>query len=87
MSTIRNKVILIGNLGSDPEIKSLENDKKYARISLATHEAYKNQQGERVTDTTWHTLIAWGKLAEVSERFLKKGVEICAEGKIVNNNW
>ena len=87
MNSIRNKVILIGNLGSDPEVKSIENDKKLARFSLATNEMLKNKLGEKVTETTWHTVIAWGKLAELSERFLKKGSEIAVEGKLVNNNW
>ena len=87
MNNIRNKVTLIGNLGNHPEVKSFDNNKKLARLSLATNEVYKNQKGERVNETTWHNVVAWGPLAEITEKFLKKGSEICVEGKLVNKTW
>ncbi len=87
MKSIRNKVTLIGNLGNQPEIKVFDNNRKLARLSLATNEVYKNQKGEKVTETTWHNIVAWGPLAEISERLLKKGSEVCVEGKIINKTW
>jgi len=87
MNAMRNRVQLIGNPGADPEVKSLDNGKKMARFSLATNENYKNQQGERVTDTQWHNLVAWGKVAELVEKFVKKGKEIGIEGKLVNRQY
>lgn len=87
MNALRNKVQLIGNLGMDPEIKSLDGGKKLAKMSIATNETYKNNKGEKVTETQWHNLIAWGKTAEICEKFLKKGSEIAIEGKLVNRNY
>ncbi len=87
MSSLRNKVTLIGNLGSDPEVKTFDKDKKMAKLSLATNETYKNQKGEKITETSWHNLIIWGKQAEFCEKYLKKGTEIVAEGKLVNRNY
>ncbi len=87
MNALRNKVQLIGNLGMDPEVKSLDGGKKLAKVSLATNETYKNAKGERVTETQWHNLIAWGKTAEIVEKFLKKGSEVAVEGKLINRNY
>ncbi len=87
MNALRNKVQLIGNLGADPEIKALDGGKKLAKMNLATNENYKNAKGEKVTETQWHNLIAWGKTAEIVEKFLKKGSEIAVEGKLINNNY
>ena len=87
MNALRNKVQLIGNLGMDPEIKNLDGGKKLAKMSIATNETYKNNKGEKVTETQWHNLIAWGKTAEICEKFLKKGSEIAVEGKLVNRNY
>jgi single-strand DNA-binding protein len=87
MSTVCNNVQLIGNLGKDPEIKQFEAGKKMAKVSLATTEFYKNDKGEKVSDTQWHNLIAWGKTAEVMERFLKKGAEVAVLGKLVTRNY
>ena len=87
MNNIRNKVTLIGNLGNHPEVKTFDNNKKLARLALATNESYKNHKGERVNETTWHNVVAWGPLAEITEKFLKKGSEICVEGKLVNKTW
>ncbi|MGZ3863679.1 MAG: single-stranded DNA-binding protein [Bacteroidia bacterium] len=87
MNTMRNKVTLIGNLGNAPEVKTFEGDKKMARVSLATSETYKNKKGERVTDTTWHTVVAWGPLVNILEKYTQKGSEIAVEGKLVNRNY
>ena len=87
MNTLRNKVQLIGNLGQNPEVKELNGGKKVAKFSLATNETYRNKAGEKVTDTQWHNLVAWGKTAEVIEKYLKKGSEVAIEGKILNRNY
>ena len=87
MNTLRNKVQLIGNLGSNPEIKNLDGGKKLAKLNLATNETYKNAKGEKVTETQWHNLIAWGKTADIIEKYLLKGHEVAIEGKLVNNNY
>ena len=87
MNALKNKVQLIGNLGMDPEVKALNGGKKLAKMSIATNETYKNAKGEKVTETQWHNLIAWGKTADLVEKFLKKGSEIAIEGKLINNNY
>ncbi len=84
---MRNRVQLIGNLGQDPEIKEFGEEKKVAHMSLATNETYKNSKGEKVTETQWHTIIAWGKLAEIAEKYLTKGIEIAIDGKLVNRSY
>lgn len=87
MSTLRNKVQLIGNLGQDPEIVSLDSGKKLAKFSLATNDSYKNKQGERVEDTQWHNIVAWGKTVDVIEKYLTKGREVAIEGKLTSRSW
>ncbi len=87
MTTMRNSVQLIGNAGSDPEIKTLANDNKMARFSLATDDFYTNQKGERVEETQWHRILAWGKTAETIEKEVKKGRRMILNGKLVNNSW
>lgn len=87
MNALRNKVQLIGNLGVNPEVKAFEGGKKLAKFSLATNEYYKNAKGEKVTDTQWHNLVAWGNSANYIEKYLKKGMEVAIEGKLVNNNY
>lgn len=82
MNNLRNKVQLIGNVGQLPEVKTLDNGRKVANISLATNETYINAKGEKITNTQWHTLVAWGKSAEILENYIKKGDEIAIEGKI-----
>ncbi len=84
---MRNKVTLIGNLGQNPEVKELNGGKKVAKFSLATCESYRNKAGEKITDTQWHNLIAWGKTAEIVEKYVKKGSEIAIEGKLLNRNY
>lgn len=87
MNSLRNKVQLIGNLGGNPEVVNLESGKKLAKFSIATNESYKNAQGEKVEDTQWHNIIAWGKTAEIVENYLTKGNEVAIEGKLVNRNY
>ncbi len=87
MYALRNKVQLIGRLGNVPDVKLTEKGKKWARFSLATHETYRNTVGEKVTETQWHYLVAWGKLAEVAEKYLEKGREMAIEGKLVNRSY
>lgn len=87
MNTLRNKVQLIGNLGNAPEVKTLDGGNKLARISIATNETYKNSKGEKVTETQWHNVIAWGKTAEIIEKYFTKGLEVMVEGKLVNRNY
>jgi single-strand DNA-binding protein len=88
MNSLRNSVRLVGNLGADPEIKNFDsNSKQLARFSLATTESYKNDKGERVTETQWHNLIAWGSQAKFISTYLKKGDEVAIEGKLTNKNW
>ena len=84
---MRNKVTLIGNLGQNPEVKELGEGKKLAKFSLATNETYRNRAGEKVTDTQWHNLTAWGKTADIIEKYLKKGSEVAVEGKLLNRNY
>jgi len=87
MRSLSNTVNLIGNLGMDPEVKSMSSGSKMARFSLATSDTYKNQKGEKVTDTQWHNIVIWGNLAEVVEKYLKKGNQIAVEGRLVNRIW
>ncbi len=87
MKDLRNRVQLIGNLGMDPEVKDLDGGNKLAKFSVATSQSYTNNKGEKVKDTQWHNIIAWGKLAETAEKYLKKGSEVALEGKIVYRNY
>lgn len=87
MYALKNKVQLIGNLGNAPEIKTLDGGKKMARFSIATNESYRNAKGEKVTETQWHNLVAWGKVAEIVEKYLNKGSEVAIEGKLTNRSY
>ena len=87
MYALKNKVQLIGNLGNAPEVKTIESGKKLARFSVATNESYRNANGEKVTETTWHNLVAWGKVAEIAEKYLTKGSEVAIEGKLINRSY
>jgi single-strand DNA-binding protein len=87
MYALKNKVQLIGNLGNVPDVKEVANGKKLARFSMATNEVYKNDKGERVTETQWHQLIAWGKVADIIEKYTSKGTEVAVEGKLTNRSY
>ncbi|MCL4170112.1 UNVERIFIED_CONTAM: hypothetical protein GTU68_019232 [Idotea baltica] len=87
MNTIKNKVQLIGNLGKDPEIVNLESRKKIAKFSLATSDTYKNSEGEKITQTEWHNIIAWNKTADIVKEFIKKGSLCTVEGKLTHRSY
>ena len=82
-----NKVILVGRVGQDPEVRHLENGNQVANFSLATNEYYKNRNGERVNDTDWHNIVAWGKIAEIVEMFVTKGTPLYVVGKLKTRSW
>lgn len=87
MSSIRNKVQLIGRLGTKPEFKEFESGKKKTSFSLATNEYYYNKAGEKIEETTWHNMVAWEKTAERLAKLTDKGTEIAIEGKISNRSY
>lgn len=87
MSNLRNRVQLIGHVGNDPEVQILESGRKLVRLSLATNENYTNKEGERVTKTEWHNVVAWNKTAELIESYVTKGKEIGIDGKLTSRNW
>lgn len=82
-----NKVMLIGNLGQEPEVKYLDNNRVVANFSLATSETYTDRSGERKTDTEWHRIEMWDNLAKIAEKYLKKGQQVYIEGKIRTQTW
>jgi single-strand DNA-binding protein len=82
-----NKVILIGFLGSDPEVKTLDSSVKVARVSLATSESYTDKSGKKVENTEWHNLVIWRGLADVVEKYTKKGSQIYVEGKLKTSSY
>src|SRR6478672_8867101 len=87
MNSLRNKVQLIGNVGNTPEIINTESGKKLAKLTIATNETYKNDKGEKVQDTQWHNVVAWGKSAEIIEKYVNKGKEIAVEGKLTHRTY
>jgi len=87
MSNLRNHVNLIGNLGMDPEVKTLENGKKLARFSIATNDRFRNAEGEQIKETQWHQVIAWGGSATIAENFLKKGKEVALSGRLSHRSY
>ena len=87
MNSLRNRVVLIGHLGSSPESKTLESGKSLTRFSLATTESYKNEKGEKISETQWHNLVAWGKTADIIEKYVVKGKEIAIEGKLTHKSY
>lgn len=87
MNTLRNKVSLIGRLGAQPEVVTLDSGRTLARFSLATNENYKNKEGAWQENTQWHNITAWGKTAELISKLLNKGQEVVVEGKLVNSSY
>ena len=87
MHSLRNKIQLIGHLGKTPEVRTTESGKKIVTFSLATNEVYQNAKGEKVKETQWHNLVAWGKLADIVEKYLNKGKEVAVEGKLITRNY
>lgn len=84
---IRNNVQLIGHLGKTPEITTFDNGRKLAKVTIATNDMYKNANGDKVIETQWHNLTAWGKTAELMERLLQKGNEVAITGKLTHRNY
>ncbi|KFF07542.1 single-stranded DNA-binding protein [Flavobacterium reichenbachii] len=84
---MKNRVQLIGNVGNDPEVRTLENGNKLAHITIATNESYKNEKGEKVEQTEWHRVTAWGKTAEIIEKYVVKGKEVAIEGKLSHRSY
>lgn len=87
MNAMKNKVQLIGHLGMNPEVKTTESGKKLAKLNVATNETYRNAKGEKITDTQWHQIIAWGKTADIAEKYLQKGTEVVIDGKLINKSY
>ncbi|MEM7573005.1 MAG: single-stranded DNA-binding protein [Bacteroidota bacterium] len=82
-----NKVLLIGNLGADPEVRTLENGAMVAKLRVATNENYRDRNGEWQTQTEWHDVVVWRALAERAQEYLKKGAQIYLEGKLTHRMW
>jgi single-strand DNA-binding protein len=87
MNTLRNSVKLIGRLGMDPEVKLLDKGSKVATFSLATSDSYTTKEGNKQELTQWHTIVVWGKLAVICEKYLKKGKEIAIDGRLAYRTW
>jgi single-strand DNA-binding protein len=87
MNAMKNKVQLIGHVGQEPEIKNLDGGKKVANITMATNEVYYKENGDKVEKTEWHKVKAWGKVAEIIEKYVTKGKEICIEGKLSYSDY
>ena len=87
MNAMKNRVQLIGHVGNDPEIKNLDGGKKVANLTIATNESYKNDKGEKVEQTEWHKVVAWGKTAEIIEKYVTKGKEIAIDGKLTHRSY
>ncbi|WP_310558958.1 single-stranded DNA-binding protein [Flavobacterium sp.] len=87
MNAMKNTVQLIGNVGNDPEIKSFDGGKKVANITIATNDSYKNDKGEKVEQTEWHKVVAWGRTADIIEKYVTKGLQIAVEGKLTHRSY
>ena len=87
MNALRNSVRLIGHLGDAPKVRKLDSGRKVANFSIATNEVYTDQSGKRISETTWHRLVAWGRQADIAENYLKKGSEIAIDGKLTNRSY
>ena len=87
MNAMKNTVQLIGNVGNDPEIKTFDGGKKLANLTIATNDSYKNDKGEKVEQTEWHKVVAWGKTADLIEKYVTKGLQIGIEGKLTHRSY
>ena len=87
MNTLRNSVKLIGRLGQDPEVKTLDKGNKFAKFSLATSDSFTAKDGSKQEQTQWHSIVVWGKLAIICEKYLKKGKEIAIDGRLAYSTW
>lgn len=87
MNNLKNSVHLIGHLGKDPEVRTFEDGRKLAKVTIATKDSYKNANGDKVIETQWHNLLAWGKTAELMEKLLFKGNEVAVQGKLTHRTY
>ncbi|WNM19758.1 single-stranded DNA-binding protein [Flavobacterium capsici] len=87
MNAMKNRVQLIGNVGNEPEVKTFDGGKKVANITVATNDYYINDKGDKVEQTEWHRVTAWGKTAEIIEKYVKKGKEIAIDGKLTHRSY
>ncbi len=87
MKTLRNKVSLIGNLGMDPKVTELDGGRKRVRFTLATNDTYRNGKGEKIVDTQWHNIVAWGNNAVFAEKYLQKGMEVTLDGRLTYRDY
>jgi len=87
MNAMKNTVQLIGNVGNDPEIKTFDGGRKLANLTIATNDSYKNDKGEKVEQTEWHKVVAWGKTADLIEKYVTKGNQIGIEGKLTHRSY
>lgn len=87
MNALKNRVQLIGHVGQEPEIKSLDGGKKLANLTIATNEVYYKENGDKVENTEWHRITAWGKTAEIIEKYVIKGKEVAIEGKLSHRSY
>jgi len=87
MNNFKNRVNLIGNLGMNPQVREIGNGRKVARFTLATSESYRNNKGDKVTDTQWHNIVAWGSQATFAERYMEKGQQVAVEGKLTHREY
>ena len=87
MNAMKNKVQLIGHVGQEPEIKTFDGGKKVANITIATNDYYINDKGEKVEQTEWHRVTAWGKVADIIEKYVEKGKEVAIEGKLTHRSY
>lgn len=87
MQNLRNRVQLIGRLGQDPEVKTLTSGKKLTTFSVATTDSYRNSNGDKVEETQWHNVVAWGKVGEIAGEYLNKGAEVALEGKLIHRSY
>ena len=87
MNSLRNRVYLIGNLGTNPETKNLENGKKVTKFTLATSEEFKNSEGQKVKETTWHNIVAWNGTADLAGKYLRKGRQVAVEGRLAYRSY
>ncbi len=87
MNNLKNRVNLIGNLGMDPQVRETSNGKKMAKFTMATSETYRNSKGDKVTETQWHNIVAWGNQATYVEKYMEKGQQVAIEGKLTHREY
>jgi len=87
MNAMKNRVQLIGHVGNEPEIKTFDGGKKVANLTIATNDTYRNDKGDKVEQTEWHKVSAWGKTADIIEKYVTKGKEVAIEGKLTHRSY